>query len=185
MMELLKPTDMTYFYKYLFVSIFALTFVSALYGENKPPLVLNIKSSQNLNGIAGDYVTVKSEIMNTGVQPVVNVITYLSLVDNENKLPVDLEDWSAEKGVYIPIIKAGKTMPLNFKIHFVKAGDYSLIVIASAQKTETPIVSRMIHFHVSPKINLNPGKILPVAIGMPLLLLLILGSINYMRKRHQ
>lgn len=184
-MELLKPTDMKYFFKYLFASFLLLTFVSSLHAENKPPLVLNIKSSQNLNGIAGDYVTVKSEITNSGVQPVANVITYLSLVDNENKLPVDLEDWSAEKGVYIPTIKAGKTIPLNFKIHFVKAGDYSLIVIASAQKTETPVVSRMIHFHVSPKINLNPGKILPVAIGMPLLLMLILVTINFMRKRQQ
>ena len=176
---------MNSFLRYLITLFFLLNFRGYLHAENSVPMILTIKSSQNLNGIAGDYVVVEGEISNTGGQPVTDVTTYLSLVDNENKLPVDLEDWSAEKGVHMIKIEAGKTIPLKFKIHFVKAGEYSLILIATAQNSETPVVSMMIHFHVSPKKNLNPGKILPVAIGIPLLLLVVLGLINYIRKRQQ
>ena len=160
-------------------------FSGNLKAEESPVLKLSIKSSHSLSGIAGVFVTVDGEITNSTMQPIRDVTTYLSLVDNENNLPVDLEDWSAEKGVHMPSIASGKTMPFNFKIHFVKAGEYSLLLIATTKNSETPFVSSMVHFHVSPKINLNPGKILPVAIGMPFLLLLLLSSINFIRGRHQ
>jgi hypothetical protein len=148
-------------------------------------LALDILSSKDLNGTAGDYVTVQGQITNTSQQPLADITTYLSLVDNENKLPVDLEDWSAEKGLFIGTIEAGQTLPLNWKIHFVKAGDYSLVVVATSPTSETPQVSKITHFHVSPKHNLNPGKILPVALGMPILLLFIMAMINYKRQKEQ
>ena len=144
---------------------------------------LEILSSNTLNGTAGDYVTIEGQITNIGNAPLADITTYLSLVDNENKLPVDLEDWSAEKGLYIGSIDAGQTLPLSWKIHFVKAGDYSLIVVAAAPSSDTPQVSKITHFHVAAKQNLNPGKILPVALGMPILLLFIMAMVNYWRSK--
>src|SRR5438105_9179090 len=108
--------------------IVALGFLSAAGGAGQTgppasgaPLVLEILSSRTLSGTAGDYVTVVGDIKNISQQPITDVTTYLSLVDTGNKLPVDLEDWSAEKGLYIGAIDAGQTLPLNWKIHFVKA----------------------------------------------------------------
>ncbi len=86
-----------------------------------PPLSIQILSSKSLSGTAGDFVTVQGQIVNVGSKPLGDVTTYLSLMDNQNKLPVDLEDWSAEKGLYIGTIDSGQTLPLNWKIHFVKA----------------------------------------------------------------
>ena len=147
------------------------------------PLKLDILSSNTLNGTAGDYVTVEGQITNIGNKPLTDITTYLSLVDNENKLPVDLEDWSAEKGLYIGSIEPAQTLPLSWKIHFVKAGDYSLIVVADAPASDTPQVSKITHFHVASKQNLNPGQVLPVALGMPILLLFIMAMINYWRSK--
>lgn len=148
-------------------------------------LRLDILSSKTLNGVAGDYVTVQGQIINTGTVPLSDITTYLSLVDTQNKLPVDLEDWSAEKGLFIGTIEPNQTLPLNWKIHFVKAGDYSLVVVATSPTSETPRVSKITHFHVDPKHNLNPGKVLPVALGMPILLLCIMGALNYWRQKQQ
>lgn len=145
------------------------------------PLTLEILSSKQLNGTAGDFVTVLAQIKNTGNQPVNNITTYLSLVDNGNKLPVDLEDWSAEKGLFIGTIDAGQTLPLNWKIHFVKAGTYSLTVIADIEGVDRPIASVITHFSVAAKKNLNPGQVLPVALGMPILLLAVMAIIQYRR----
>jgi hypothetical protein len=149
---------------------------------NSASLVLEISSSKTLSGIAGDYVTVIGDIRNISQQPITDVTTYLSLVDTGNKLPVDLEDWSAEKGLYIGTIDAGQTLPLNWKIHFVKAGEYSLIIVATTGGREVPQVSSITHFQVNPKRNLNPGKVLPVALGTPIVLIFLLFLLNY--KRH-
>lgn len=147
-----------------------------------PPLSLQILSSKTLSGTAGDFVTVEGQITNTGTSPLGDVTTYLSLMDNQNKLPVDLEDWSAEKGLYIGTIDAGQTLPLNWKIHFVKAGTYSLIIVAEAAGNDLPQVSSITQFNVSPKRNLNPGQVLPVALGTPIVLIFILFMLSYKRR---
>ncbi len=147
-----------------------------------PPLNINILSKQTLNGIAGDYVTVSAEITNISQKTITNITTYLSMADEETKLPVDLEDWSAEKGLFIGTIDSKQKLPLDWKIHFVKPGKYSLIVIAEINGENQPLTSNITHFTVSPKHNLNPGQVLPVALGMPLFLLIIMMFATYIRR---
>ncbi len=145
------------------------------------PVNITISSAKTLNGTAGDYVTVTGQITNSTQKNINNITTYLSLVDTANKLPVDLEDWSAEKGLYIGTIAPGQILPLNWKIHFVKAGVYALTVIAEVAGNDTPIASIITDFTVNPKKNLNPGEVLPVALGMPILLIGIMFIIQYRR----
>ncbi len=147
-----------------------------------PPLVMNLSSSKTLSGTAGDFVTVEGTITNAGSQPLNNITTYLSLADNGTKLPVDLEDWSAEKGLYIGSIATGQSLPLNWKIHFVKAGTYSLIIIAEVAGNEVPQVSSITQFQVAPKRNLNPKQVLPVALGTPIVLIFIMSLLAYRRR---
>jgi hypothetical protein len=148
-----------------------------------PPAVsIRILSQNTLSGVAGDFVTVQGQITNTGTTTLTDITTYLSLVDTGTKLPVDLEDWSAEKGLYIGSINAKQTLPLSWKIHFVKSGTYSLIIVAEAGSSEVPQVSTITHFNVAPKKNLNPGQVLPVALGTPIILLVILFLLSYRRK---
>ena len=146
------------------------------------PLVLGIASAQTLNGVAGDYVTVAARIENTSDQAVSDVTTYLSLVNTADKLPVDLEDWSAEKGLYVGVIESGQALPLDWKIHFVKPGHYALTVVALVAGREMPAVSPVVYFRVEPKNSLDPGHILPVALGMPVVLGLLLLLLNYRRR---
>ncbi len=147
-----------------------------------PPLSIQILSQNTLSGVAGDYVTVQGQITNTGTTTLNDITTYLSLVDTGTKLPVDLEDWSAEKGLYIGSIATKQALPLSWQIHFVKAGTYSLIIVAEAASSEVPQVSTVTHFNVAPKKNLNPGQVLPVALGTPIVLLCILFFLSYRRK---
>ncbi len=147
-----------------------------------PPVSIKILSADTLSGTAGDYVAVQGQITNTGTSPLNDITTYLSLVDNQNKLPVDLEDWSAEKGQFIGTIDAGANLPLNWKIHFVKAGNYSLIIVAEAASIQVPQVSTVTHFNVAAKKNLNPGQVLPVALGTPIVILCLMFFISYRRR---
>jgi hypothetical protein len=147
------------------------------------PLVIEILSPDLLSGTAGDYVTVRAQITNAGPQALSDITTYLSLVDTRNKMPVDLEDWSAERGRFIGTIEPGQTLPLDWKVHFVQPGTYELIVVASPAGSRAPEVSPVTRFQVSPKRNLNPGQVLPVALGTPLVLLLLFLVATYQRQR--
>ena len=148
-------------------------------------LSLTILSSQTLSGVAGDFVTVTGTITNTGSTPISGVTTYLSLVDADLHVPVDLEDWSAEKGLYIGTIDTAQALPLNWKIHFVKAGHYSLVLVATQTDRSVPQVSTVTRFIVNPKRTLNPGHVLPVALGMPVLLAFLLMLNSYRRQRRE
>lgn len=150
--------------------------------ESAAPVILNILSANTLSGTAGDYVTVEAEIKNETQEPINDITTYLSLVDVGNKLPVDLEDWSAEKGLFVGTIDAGQTLPLKWKIHFVKAGEYSLAIVADVADRDVPVISRITKFSVRPKRNLNPGQVLPVALGTPLVLTFFLLLLGYRRR---
>jgi len=46
-----------------------------------------------------------------------------------------------------------------------------------------PVASEITSFTVKPKRNLNPGAVLPVALGVPVLLILFLFALNALRSR--
>jgi hypothetical protein len=147
--------------------------------ENSLPLELRILSSKNLSGTAGDYVIVEGEITNNGNQAVNSVTTYLSLVNADTKMPVDLEDWSAERGLFIGTIDARQTFPLTWKIHFIQSGNYTLSIVANVEGYDMPIISELTYF----KRNLNPGHVLPVALGEPILLVFGFLALKYWRDK--
>jgi hypothetical protein len=155
-------------------------FIMSMAYAASQPLTISIISEKALSGTAGDFATVNAQINNSGSQSISDITTYISLVDESNKMPVDL-DWSAEKGLFIGTIDSGQTLPLNWKIHFVKAGKYSLIIVAETAGQKIPEVSSIVHFTVKPKLNLNPGQVLPVALGTPIVLLFIMLLLNYKR----
>ncbi len=169
------------FYPILIIAFLLLLPVISVHADTATPLSFKILSAGSLSGTAGDFVTVSSQITNNGATPISGVTTYLSLVDTANKLPVDLEDWSAEKGLFIGTVAPGQSLPLNWKIHFVKAGKYSLIVVAEIAGQSQPQTSSIVSFDVAPKQNLNPGKVLPVALITPIIVLCLMVLLTYRR----
>ena len=157
----------------------------ALYAQVSSPLPLDvsISSGRTLSGIAGEYVTLQAEIVNVGTQPITSVTTYLSLVDVGTHMPVDLEDWSAEKGLFIGTIAAGDTLPLVWRIHLIRSGDYTASVVAEAEGADLPVISRVTYLKALPKRNLNPGNVLPVALGEPILLVFGFMLLRFWRTR--
>jgi hypothetical protein len=60
-------------------------------------------SSHSIHGIDGQFVKVKGTITNNNPNNTKKSgIAYISIVDLKDKVPIDLEDWSASKDRYIP-----------------------------------------------------------------------------------
>lgn len=145
---------------------------------------LDVSSPREIHGIAGQFIKIKGLITNRDPKhPFLGGIAYISLVDNNLKVPVDLEDWSAEKGLYIPSVNITQPIPLEWTVRLVKAGSYSVDILFNKEGSYhiPPIASSRILMEVSPKLNLNPGNVLPVAFGVPAVLIGLLGVLNYIR----
>jgi hypothetical protein len=80
-----------------------------------------------LNGIAGQFIKIEGIITNLSHNETINGgIAYISIVDIKNKVPIDLEDWSAAKGLYLLAIGAGQSLPLEWNVRLVTAGSYTI-----------------------------------------------------------
>jgi hypothetical protein len=147
---------------------------------------IDLASAHKVNGIAGQFIKIEGIITNLSHNETINGgIAYISIVDIKNKVPIDLEDWSAAKGLYIPSIEAGQSLPLEWNVRLVTAGSYTIDLLFNKDGdfASPPSASSKVFLEVAPKLNLNPGNVLPVAFGVPALIMGVLGVVNYIRGR--
>ena len=162
-----------------------------LNSSSKNPLMINISNpTRIIHELVGKYITVNANLnylksAKTLDNSTEDGIAYISIVDVKDKIPVDLEDWSVEKGLYIPSISPGQSLPLEWNVRLVKAGSYTISVLFNENRNpfSDPIVSSRINLEVLPKLNLNPSNVLLVAFGVPAVLIGFLGTLNYLRGR--
>lgn len=171
----------------LFSILFPLYFTEqSVFGELPPgsnPIKMKITSSNNIHAIAGQIITVNGTMTNLGPSTV-GGIAYISIIDVKDKIPIDLEDWSAHKGIAIDSIAPGQSIPMEWNVRLVKDGSYTVVILFSSNDGSVPpTASSKTFLEVAPKQNLNPGNVLPIVFGVPAVLMAILGTINYTRGR--
>jgi len=133
----------------------------------------------------GDTPAFLGTVTNIGNRPLEGLIEYLSLVSLEpgNEHPVDLEDWSAQKAVRIDRLSPGESNKQTWGMRLIQSGKYGVALTVVDPKEKQPIVSDLVHFGVNPKPMLASNRILPVAIGEPVLLLTLLGVLRSIRRK--
>lgn len=102
--------------------------------------------------------------------------------------PVDPEDWSPERTQYIDALAQGGSVDLDWTVTPILEGDYMVYMVIVPEPgqpgaTSQPISSSGIHLTVEQFTALNPGGVLPVAIGVPLLLVLVVVFLHWLRRR--
>lgn len=129
----------------------------------------------------GDTLRFHTLIRNTEADPVTGVIAWLSLVQTDPGLeqPVDLEDWSAHKAIALDVLMAGAVVETEWPIRLIQAGHYRVVVSASAGGEPRLAASPFRGFIVEEKPVVESGRVLPVAVGIPLLL----GGLMFWRRR--
>jgi hypothetical protein len=143
---------------------------------------IDVLSSNAIRAVTGQFVTVRAMITNLMTNGTIRGIAYVSIVDTNSSQPIDLEDWSAQKGFYVPSIPPGQSILLEWNVRLVKSGSYTVVVLFDAEGDfSPPITSSRISLLVAPKVNLNPSNVLPVAFGVPILLIVGFAMINYRR----
>jgi ABC-2 type transport system permease protein len=138
---------------------------------------------------AGDSIFFDTTVINNSTTESVPLIVAMNIInlDAQGEI-VDPEDWSPQRTQYIELISPGDSVTLNWRVNCILDGDYMvyMVVVPEPQgqnATSQPIASSGIHLTVTPFTKLHPGGVLPIAIGAPILILVIIYFVN--RRRHK
>jgi len=129
----------------------------------------------------GDNILFRSVIRNGGPTTVDGVIGWLSLVqiDPGAEQPVDLEDWSAHKAVTATALKPGETLVAEWPLRLIQSGNYRVVVSVVSRDGGGIATSPFADFEVREKPVVESTRVLPVAVGLPLL---IVAALLWRRK---
>jgi hypothetical protein len=161
--------------KCLFLTTVFLTLFVSFSTAADPPFTVSLRqdSKNSTAPTMGDRLRFWSTISNTGKKPLEGLVAWISLVeiDPGNEQPVDLEDWSAHKAITGAVLGPGQSLKTDWPMRLIKGGDYRVMVSATERNSRTVLTSPVVEFHVQQKSALQPGRILAVAAGVPLLMI--------------
>lgn len=131
----------------------------------------------------GDTLSFHTVIRNVGNTPVEGLIAWPSLVkvDEGSEQPVDLEDWSAHKAVTAATLDPGGAVETDWPMRLIQAGHYRIVVSAAIRNGAELTASPFSDFAVRQKPVVESQRVLPVALGIPLLL----GTATVWRRRRR
>lgn len=131
----------------------------------------------------GDHLAFSTVIRNDGSVPMDGVIAWIGLVqtDRGKEQPVDLEDWSAHKAVTAAGLAPGQAIQTDWPMRLIQSGHYRVVVSAASRSGTKLAASPFVDFTVRTKPVVESGRVLPVALGMPLLL----GGLLTLRRRRR
>ena len=138
-----------------------------------------------LSGTAGQYIRLPAKISNVSDKPAKDIVAYVTLVEmtKGQKAPVDLEDWSAHRAVTIGSLASGQSRDVSWRLRLIKGGDYVIYANAIVNGSSRAAVGKEVHLTVTAHKNLNPGGVLPVALGVPVLAGAALFAPVFIRRR--
>jgi ABC-2 type transport system permease protein len=158
-------------------------------GTVQAPLEISIDKADTIvrAGIPLLFTTV---VRNTGTEQSGPLIVAMNIINlNAQGEVVDPEDWSPQRTQHLEQLAAGQSAPLSWRVNAILDGDFMVYMVvvptpSSPEATSQPVASSGIHLTVTPFTKLNPGGVLPYAIGGPALLGLLI-MLAYRHRRRQ
>ena len=138
---------------------------------------------------AGGTILFQTVVTNDQAEPSHPVIVAMNIINlNKHGDVVDPEDWSPQRTQYVEPLGPGQSTPLDWRINAILDGNFMVYMVAipapvSSEATSQPVASSGIHLTVTPFTKLNPGGVLPYAIGGPLLLVVVIFFVYRHRRR--
>ncbi len=132
----------------------------------------------------GHKFSFRSTITNHSSAPAANLIAHLNVLSLRDGTYVDPEDWSSHRTRYLtPISPAGSTT-IVWKMQAVNSGDFGVYVavLPRSGAAKPPVASPTVHVEVAKRNTLDSGGILPLALGIPAALGLLMLGLRFRRR---
>ncbi|NJD58841.1 MAG: hypothetical protein FIA98_05515 [Anaerolineae bacterium] len=137
----------------------------------------------------GDKVEFNTVVANQGNSASPPLIVAMNIINLDAKGDVvDPEDWSPQRTQYNESLGSGKSINQAWIINTILDGNYMVYMVlipapASQAGTSHPVASSGIHLTVTPYTRLNPGGVLPYAIGGPIIVLIGILALYRLRRK--
>lgn len=137
----------------------------------------------------GEPVLFKTVVKNASSQESPPLIVAMNIINlNAKGDVVDPEDWSPQRTQYLEYLAPGGSATQSWRVNAIFDGDYMVYIVLipqpeSQESTSQPITSSGLHLTATKFTKLNPSGILPLALGWPIILLVIIFIIY--RRRHK
>jgi ABC-2 type transport system permease protein len=137
----------------------------------------------------GDKVEYNTVVTNQGTETSPPLIVAMNVINLDAKGEVvDPEDWSPQRTQYMEGLAGGQSASQHWIINTILDGNYMVYMVlvpapTAQEATSQPVASSGIHLTVTPFTRLNPGGVLPYAIGGPILVGAGIFILNRLRRR--
>jgi hypothetical protein len=133
----------------------------------------------------GDWMHFRSLLHNIGAKPLEGLVAWISLVEVTpgKEQPMDLEDWSAHKAIAGAALAPGGSLRTDWPMRLIQNGDYRVVISATDRIGHEVYTSQTVQFHVARKPVVESTRVLPVALGVPLLMAGLMGYNGLRRHR--
>lgn len=126
----------------------------------------------------GDEIEFTTTVTNIADVPSPALIVAMNIINLGKSDPVDPEDWSPERTQAVDPLDPGESAEQSWTVEAILDGNYmvymtTIVKPGAPAETTLPVTSPGIHLTVQAFQNANPGGVLPVAIGMPLGLIVV------------
>jgi len=178
--------------------IAALLLVATLLGLGAAPAVAQLPAEPQIQLSidvtaktvrAGTPIEYNTVLTNNGSIPTPPLIVAMNIINlNASGDVVDPEDWSPQRTQYTSPVAPGQSVSLAWRINAILDGNFMVYNVgipapAGDEATSHPVTSPGIHLIVTKYTRLNPGGVLPYAIGGPVVLGAIIFAVY--RRRHR
>ena len=113
------------------------------------------------------------------------LIAHLNVLSLRSGVYVDPEDWSSHRTRYLGPIPPGASRRLSWRIKAVNAGSIGVYVavLPRSGAPVPPATGPTLRVEIADRRTLDSGGILPLALGIPALLALVLVGVRVRRRR--
>lgn len=133
-------------------------------------------------GLGGRF-TFSSTVRNDGPRSVTGLIAHLNILSTDPGTYVDPEDWSTHRTQFPRTVPSHGTIALHWPMQAVTTGRLIVYVAVVDDHNRQVTVSRAIEVRVAPRNTIDAGGILPLAVGVPAAVAVLLGVVTIRRRR--
>lgn len=149
------------------------------------PVTVELDKTQAGLGL-GQTLKFTSNVRNPGEQELSGAIAHLNILAVDPGVYVDPEDWSGERTQYLDPLGGGETEPLEWELQAVNSGRFMVyVVITSGQAASEVVSSKAMRLEVAPERTLDASGLIPIAAGVPGLIVLLMVLVMVRRRRHR
>ncbi|TAL09877.1 MAG: ABC transporter permease [Chloroflexota bacterium] len=154
---------------------------SASVNAADPPGAATIQMAVDLDASTvktGDEIEFTTTVTNIADTDTPELTVAMNIINLGKRDPVDPEDWSPERTQVVEPIAPGESAEQSWTVEAIADGNFMVYMTAivkpgSPDETTLPVTGPGIHLTVTPFQDTNPGGVLPVALGMPIGLIVV------------